>query len=361
MKYLKIISSFFIYGLIFFYSLNLAKAVDYQYDLGFQNNSDIWLSESILIQGDDLRIYARVHNYGQNDSTGYVTFYSGTTLIGDSQVVTVLPGTTDEVWVDFSIPQNNFNILARIMGTIPADENESNNESVTGMYYPLLDSDGDGIPDNQDPDNDNDNLSNTEEEQLNTDPLDADSDDDTLNDGEDPYPLDPENNEPETNNNRDIFSPLSTDNNENKNISSQFQNVNLDADKNINLNTSLNLNKINDSVNISKKIAASPFFSLKNIWFDLIILLVFIIIISVLLLCLKNKFVKNTEINEGMTKTKKANDDQIPIKNKEVKIDAPKADVFKNKIIPQADIYKKIKIKKVTVKKPKKIIINEDN
>ncbi len=52
------------------------------------------------------------------------------------------------------------------------------------------DSDGDGIGDNRDPDDDNDGLSDAEEIELGTNPLNADSDADGISDAEDDFPLD---------------------------------------------------------------------------------------------------------------------------------------------------------------------------
>jgi hypothetical protein len=54
-----------------------------------------------------------------------------------------------------------------------------------------VDSDGDGIPDAQDPDDDNDGLSDSDEAAAGTDPYNPDTDGDGVNDGEDAFPCDP--------------------------------------------------------------------------------------------------------------------------------------------------------------------------
>ena len=53
------------------------------------------------------------------------------------------------------------------------------------------DSDMDGLGDYEDPDDDNDGLSDTEEEALETDPMDSDTDDDGFSDSLDAFPKDP--------------------------------------------------------------------------------------------------------------------------------------------------------------------------
>ena len=63
--------------------------------------------------------------------------------------------------------------------------------AITARFVdPLLDTDGDGIPDSQDPDDDNDGLSDIQEQALGTDPLQPDTDGDGHGDAEDAFPLD---------------------------------------------------------------------------------------------------------------------------------------------------------------------------
>lgn len=350
MRVFRLISYFFILSLIFLSNSSKLSAQTYQYDLGI-NSADIWLSEEILIQGDPVRIYARVHNYGTSDDSGYVTFYSGTELIGDSQVVTVIPNATDEVWVDFNIPVNDFNILARIMGTNPSDENSLNNEAVTTMFSPQIDTDGDGIIDSQDPDIDNDNLTNEEEEELGTNPFDPDSDDDGVNDDQDAFPLDPNKSQEEVTEERDIFAPINFQNyNTNQKVNNQInKQTNINLNTNIDLGENLNLIKAIDKI----KQKSFSFFSFKNIWFDLIILLILLIIIG--LLFLNSNLIYSLKFklfSKKVVKKEQITDDLVPVK------EAVKKDL--EKPIPAKEIFKKIKVKKVNLPKPKKIEIKED-
>ena len=119
-------------------------------DLGI-SQSDISFSKDTLIVGDQIRIYAQITNYGDVDVSGYVSFYQGSIPIGSSQIVSVRTGgQVDEVYVDFVIPENDFNIRAEIMGTDPADGNSSNDTAITTLLSPIRDDDHDGVEDGDD-------------------------------------------------------------------------------------------------------------------------------------------------------------------------------------------------------------------
>ena len=177
--------------------------------------NDIRFSETTLVSGEDVRIYATVKNIGDADITAYVLFYQGNVPIGQSQVVsTKAGGENDEVWVDYTIPYGSFNIRAQIKGSNPQDLNVSNDVAVSNLFTPITDGDGDGVADDEDncidvsnadqvdtdndgsgdacdTDDDNDSLSDDEELSLGSDPLDVDSDGDGVTDGSDYDPTDP--------------------------------------------------------------------------------------------------------------------------------------------------------------------------
>lgn len=208
--------------IIFYFVLSLfiavapfsAGAAPYQYDLGVRQ-SGIFFSKSRLIANDDIRIYARIKNYGSEDVSAHVTFYKSNELIGDSQVVTVRAGgLDDEVYVDFTVPSGSFNIRAEIRGQDPGDENPANDVALTTLFFPELDNDGDGVPNDDDncldvansdqadadadgigdacdSDDDNDGWEDSREHEEGTDPTDPDTDNDGVNDPGDDYPLDP--------------------------------------------------------------------------------------------------------------------------------------------------------------------------
>lgn len=176
--------------------------------------SGIRFSESPLIAGDEVRIYTEVTNIGDEDVSGYLTFYQGSTLIDQSVVISLLAGgSPEEVYIDFIVPSSTFNILAVIQGTDPVDSNLDNNSAVTTMLQPIIDgdrdgvvdaddnckstsnvdqtdTDGDGLGDACDTDDDNDGLSDEVESELNTNPKSKDTDLDGVNDPDDAYPND---------------------------------------------------------------------------------------------------------------------------------------------------------------------------
>jgi hypothetical protein len=348
MKKFRFVSYFFIISLLFLgwlpaVSLN---AQEYEYDLGFVNNDDVWLSQEVLVIGDSVRLYARVHNLGSQDNSGYVTFYQGTVLIGESQVVTVLPNSTDDVWVDFEIPDVDFNILARVMGVYPSDENSNNNEAVTGMYYPEEDGDGDGIPDSQDPDLDNDNLTNEEESSLGTDPENPDTDGDGIPDNLDEFPLDSENNQLEDGEQRDIFAPIDFNQiNNNENINNEIDIFKTTENKNVNTNFNLNINNLNPPEGSNfENIRADNFFSLKNNWLDIILILVILIIISFIYLAYRNRESEKDNLRNEIFSIK----DKKQQKKSELMAvkEESKDDIFPIK--KQRNIKKKIKVRKIS-------------
>jgi hypothetical protein len=201
-------------GLIFclFISFGKVKAQTLEYDLGIASN-DIFFSSPVLISGQPVRIYAAVRNFGTKDVIGYALFYAGPNLIGESQVVSVRAGGySDEVFVDWVIPEGSFNIRVDIKGQTPRDENPANDSAITTLFYPEKDSDGDGIIDKNDncinnpnpdqgdvdgdgigdvcdPDDDNDGLPDSDEGNSGTSSVNPDSDGDGISDSQDNCPL----------------------------------------------------------------------------------------------------------------------------------------------------------------------------
>ncbi|MFA5076453.1 MAG: PKD domain-containing protein [Patescibacteria group bacterium] len=174
-------------GLFLLLPTNALAALEY--DLAI-NHSDIRFSKPSFIAGKENRIIARVSNHGTEDVQGYVSFYLGDKLIGTSQVISAVSGTYDDAWVDFTIPSSTFNIRVEVIIAGHEDQKPDNNTEQTGLITPDIDTDNDGVGDNQDADDDNDGVVDTQEEAWGTDPKNPDTDGDGHNDGQDLYPLD---------------------------------------------------------------------------------------------------------------------------------------------------------------------------
>ncbi|NQV89207.1 MAG: PKD domain-containing protein [Parcubacteria group bacterium] len=183
-------------------------------DLSIGQN-DIRFSEDPLIVGDTVRIYASITNSGDEDVSGYVTFYQGAAAIGQSQVISVIAGgNPEDVYLDFVVPPGSFNIQAIIQGTDPEDMNTGNDFTITNTLVPIEDSDRDGVEDSQDncpqtsnanqqntdgdsygdacdSDDDNDGLSDDVEVELGSSTTITDTDADGVDDASDAYPTDP--------------------------------------------------------------------------------------------------------------------------------------------------------------------------
>lgn len=162
----------------------------FSYDLG-SNPDDVRISGGQIIVGKKMNVIARVHNYGTEDTRGYCSFYFGNQLIDESQAIALLSGTYENCWVEFTVPAKAFNIRVVVHLKDGTDERTSNNETLTGMIYPDIDTDGDSLGNQQDADDDNDGSSDVAELAAGTDPLKADTDGDGCSDSADAYPLNP--------------------------------------------------------------------------------------------------------------------------------------------------------------------------
>ena len=185
-------------------------------DIGFAGQG-VYLSQQDVYVGQTIRVYARLRNYGEVDTTGSVGFYVADNKIGNSQAISLpMGGFDEEIFVDYIVPTQPFNIAVRIESTTPVDQVLSNNSVLTTLFQPIPDQDMDGVLDTQDNcqnasntdqrdtdgdgvgdvcdiDDDNDGVTDEVETQtLGTDPLNVDTDGDTLSDQDDQNPLAPD-------------------------------------------------------------------------------------------------------------------------------------------------------------------------
>ena len=181
-----------------------AMAQEYSRDLSLEEGSV--RTESYVIVGTTVRIYATVINNSDQDLFGSVKFYDENRgeFIGEDQPVSIIAGGTDDVFVDWQARSiGDYPISARVVPWDDEGDNPDNNKVTTNIYVDL-DSDGDGIPNRQDPDDDNDGVPDAEDafpldpsETQDTDGdgignnIDEDDDGDGLADVQDIFPDDP--------------------------------------------------------------------------------------------------------------------------------------------------------------------------
>lgn len=135
-----------------------AMAQDYAGDLALEEGSV--RTESYIIVGSTVRIYATVKNNSDQDLFGTVKFYdeNRNKFIGEDQPVSVISNSTDDVFVDWNASSiGDYPISVRVIPWEEDGDNPDNNKITTSIYVDL-DSDADGVPNRQDPDDDNDGV-----------------------------------------------------------------------------------------------------------------------------------------------------------------------------------------------------------
>ena len=125
--------------------------------------TDVTFSKADPLDGDLIRVYARVFNSGDNDVSGYVVFSSDEKEIANHQPISLKPNTYDDVFIDWKVKAGTYNIKAKIIGLNSIDDNIGNNETIKKDFFVDLDTDGDGIGNKKDIDDDNDDLIDEEE------------------------------------------------------------------------------------------------------------------------------------------------------------------------------------------------------
>ncbi len=179
-----ILTAILVLAFLFFVENSLAKT-----DLSI-TASDITFSKDEPLEGDKVRVFARVFNLGDIDVYGFVIFLKNGKEMADPQPISVKVNTYDDVFIDWLSESGSHNIQAKVIGTNPGDENQVNDVATQENYFVDLDTDGDKIGNTKDLDDDNDDLSDEKETALGTNPLNSDTDGDKARDNIDPFPLD---------------------------------------------------------------------------------------------------------------------------------------------------------------------------
>lgn len=154
------------------------------------SETDITFSKEEILDGDLVRIYARIFNTGDADISGQVVFLDNSKEIAEHQLISVKANTYDDVFIDWKTKQGNHDIKASVIGLNPLDDNIENNSAVRKNILVDLDTDNDGIGNEKDADDDNDGLSDEEEAKIGTDPKKSDTDGDGVSDKVDAFPKD---------------------------------------------------------------------------------------------------------------------------------------------------------------------------
>lgn len=186
MQKIRAIILIFVISVSFFICANEAVA---KTDLSIAE-TDITFSKDNPLDGDTIKVYARIFNSGDNDVSGHVLFLNDGKEISSSQPISLKPNTYDDVFIDWKAKAGTYNIEAKIIDLNPADDNIENNKTTKKDFFVDLDTDGDDIGDSKDPDIDGDDLTNEEEKIKGTSPLIADTDGDKVSDKVDVFPVD---------------------------------------------------------------------------------------------------------------------------------------------------------------------------
>jgi len=186
MKRINIIFLFLVLFLAILFSPKISFA---KTDLSI-TEGDITFSNPEPLDGETIKVYARIFNSGDNDVSGNVIFSDKGKKIGDLQPISLKPNTYDDVFILWKVKTGTYDILAKIVNLDPVDDNIDNNETVKKNFFIDLDTDSDGEGNKKDLDDDNDGLTDEEEIAKGTNPLSPDTDGDKINDKIDLFPAD---------------------------------------------------------------------------------------------------------------------------------------------------------------------------
>lgn len=109
------------------------------------NSTDITFSQETILDGDTVKIYARIFNKGDADTSGTLDFFGNTKEIGKAQFF-VKPNSYDDVFVTWTAKAGTYTIEAKI--TSPAD-NSGQNTATRKDIIVQEDTNHNNIPDSQ--------------------------------------------------------------------------------------------------------------------------------------------------------------------------------------------------------------------
>ena len=144
--------------------------------------SGIWYSKFPFFAGETVRIYTAIQNNSGNDLKGKVQFSKNSEPIGDAPF-SALKGGLIQVWADWEAKEGTYKISAKIVEATPPVL--SSFALAQHEVSVDKDTDKDNIGNTRDLDDDNDGLTDEKEQIIGTDPLNPDTDQDGVKDGED--------------------------------------------------------------------------------------------------------------------------------------------------------------------------------
>jgi hypothetical protein len=141
-------------------------------------SSDIYYSHQYFFEGQTYKIYATATSNSNRDLLGIVRFYDNGGQIGGDQVISIIAGKTDAVFIDWVPNFGSHNIDVKLFPWEPAIDNPGNN-TISSSVYVEQDTDYDGITNENDIDDDGDGIIDQED----AFPLDKNEQRDTDGDG----------------------------------------------------------------------------------------------------------------------------------------------------------------------------------
>ncbi len=136
----------------------------------------IWYSQTPFFNGDQVRIYSAIQNHSKFDIQGKAQFYVNNQVIGTS-VFSAVKGRLIEVWADWTAIQGSNKVEVRITEAFKSEPGQEpqpitlENLSFEENIFVDIDTDNDGIGNEQDIDDDNDGILDEQEISLGSDPL----------------------------------------------------------------------------------------------------------------------------------------------------------------------------------------------
>ncbi len=160
-------------------------------------SKNIWYSKEPFFVGEYIRIYSAIFNGSGEDILGTIEFYDNNKFIAKNDFLASRGGRIVESWIDWKPNFGQHNITAKIInprialiggGEIPIILEYA--EAMKSDVFADIDTDNDNIGNREDEDDDNDGIPDKEEIEKGTNPLNLDTDSDSVIDGKDSKPLD---------------------------------------------------------------------------------------------------------------------------------------------------------------------------